>query len=460
VTDTDQGGGRGQHLTRSRVPIPMPPPEHSPDWQGRHFRVDLSVLEARMCPADKKVPRRYLYKKDYSVSGTAAINSSDNRNPTKPVGGVLTPQTERLIRIGSIGSAVIIAISAMVLSYSGLLDLALDADISPRLALLVPIMVDGLQFVGSLGVVYSTLCGLRSWYPWLLMLMGVSVSSWGNWQAAPDDLTSKLLHASAPIILALVLEELLRVMRHKVQAHSDAIENEEAAAAAEQTTATAHAEIALADPVQQDSPPLIEGLTAGATPTAEAIAPESPDSFAGELAREVAPEPAAPLAVPVTEPAEPVVEVPVVEVPVETLAPEPVTETLAPEPVTETLVPEPAAQPVAPTTESDSPTTATPDVQAMDKNASSDSTNSETDWLPEFPVEAPFKEQVKAILVAAPDVRPAHIARALGKDPSHTRKIVRDVRAEIESVPAQQSHGATATEHVTDRALDPFATVG
>lgn len=126
---------------------------------------------------------------------------------------MLTPTTERVIRRCSVGSALLIAVAATVLSYAGLYALALRAGVTPGLALLVPVMVDGMQFVGSLGVVYSTLCGLRTAYPWLLMLLGVAVSVWGNWIAAPPGLAAKAVHSASPLVLAVVLEELLRVPR-------------------------------------------------------------------------------------------------------------------------------------------------------------------------------------------------------------------------------------------------------
>ena len=342
-----------------------------------------------------------------------------NTSPRTPVGGVLTPRMERLIRLGSIGSAVIIAISAMVLSYSGLLDLALDAQIHPRLALLVPIMVDGLQFVGSLGVVYSTLSGLRSWYPWLLMLMGVSVSAWGNWQAAPDEMTAKLLHAAAPIILALVLEELLRVMRHKVQRHTETERAIEAAALA--------AEQAVVSP---------EEPTSVAEPVAESIAVPVPEKAVVAVTESIP--------VPVAES----VTVPVAEsIPVPVTVPIPV-------PVTVPVTVQPAPQ--------QAPVRERVPVQVLDE-----------DGLPPFPEDAPFKEQVRAILLTDPEIPPVRIAKAMNKDGSYTRKTVRTVRAELEeqtpipqgappvSSPAVSEHPTAPTQASNGRpdfaGADPFA---
>lgn len=312
-----------------------------------------------------------------------AVDAAPLSDAGRPVGGVLTPRMERLIRVGSVGSALVIAISAMVLSYAGLHDLALDAKVHPRLALLVPVMVDGLQFVGSLGVVYSTLSGLRSWYPWCLMLMGVSISAWGNWQAAPDDLTAKLLHAAAPVILALVLEELLRVMRHKVQRHAKASGDQLVAPQPQAVTRSA------ARPSEPESKPEVD--------------------LKADESRSDAEAPPEPVVEPVVEPgaeqvadAEPVASV-------DRAATEEGTETEGDE--------EPGAREVA--------TEGQPD-----RDPSRDMDDGEE--LPPYPQGAPFKDQVRHILVRNPNMPAAKIARVMGKDPSYTRKIVRDVRAALD----------------------------
>jgi hypothetical protein len=373
-----------------------------------------------------------------------------NASARMPVGGVLTPRMERMIRLGSIGSAIIIAISAMVLSYAGLHDLALDAEIHPRFALLVPIMVDGLQFVGSLGVVYSTLSGLRSWYPWLLMLMGVSVSAWGNWQAAPDQMTAKLLHAAAPIILALVLEELLRVMRHKVHLHAER-EAASAMAAEDEHTKSPAAEqdvpvVAQAATTVQPVAEVEPSLTAVAEPFArvEAPAPQPtvapPAAIAGapEGAPEPAPEDGALDAERATQPAEDAIAV---ETPVAESGP--VTEVpRAAEPTTDAAA-HPAAHPAAqPASQSDQPGAFQPAATAVAEPATEKAVEpvkaveprpaQSGDVLPPYPADATYKEQVRAMLEQDPSLNGGTIARIMGKDASNTRKIVREWRAEVD----------------------------
>lgn len=385
-----------------------------------------------------------------------------------PVGGVLTPRMERMIRLGSVGSALVIAVSAMVLSYAGLHDLALDAHIHPRLALLVPIMVDGLQFVGSLGVVYSTLSGLRAGYPWLLMLMGVSISAWGNWQAAPADLTAKLLHAAAPIILALVLEELLRVMRHKVHLHAlahsepspESSPESGAAPLTQVAAATAVAESAVAESAAEaDDMPV-------AAPQAPAKAP-SLDAQPG-VTRDVSPDPQVEAK---PENPQPQVESegPEGDVAMDADLPVPGLNSPASIPAQAALAIDAQALPAGPRDASvaraaDSATS--PPRSHVRTEADEDA---EVDSLPPYPAQATFKEQVKAILAADPTTPAALIARVMGKDPSYTRKTVREARGELDAereasarpvepvVPARaEVSGAGAVGDDLDDA-DPFA---
>lgn len=322
--------------------------------------------------------------------------------------GVLTDRSERFIRLTAVWVAVLIAACAMVLSYAGLHDLALDAQIPEPLALLVPVMVDGLQFVGSLGVVYSTLSGLRTWYPWMLLMMGVSVSAWGNWQAAPPDLTAKLLHAAAPIILALVLEELLRVMRHKVRLATAAAATPVPApvpAATSEETGTVGVVAGTGEATEEALP---EGLSADVpspdldAPTTREVSADGPTDGPPATSAPSVEEAAAASPRHAEQSSEngswdmrPVV--------------------LPPSAVRERR---PDSAPSAPSTPS------TP--KARDKKpapAAPDGVRS-------------FRDEVAALLTRNPDATAASIARDLGKDPSYTRKVVRDVKAELEAAPA------------------------
>lgn len=136
--------------------------------------------------------------------------------PRTPIG--LSETAARRIRHLTMATVVLLALGAAVLSFSGLQQLAIQADIPVSLAWLLPVIIDGLVLTGSLGVVTATLVGARTWYFWVLTLFGVVASTAGNIAAAPDDLTAQIVHATPPIVFALAVEGLLRVYRASAEA--------------------------------------------------------------------------------------------------------------------------------------------------------------------------------------------------------------------------------------------------
>lgn len=139
--------------------------------------------------------------------------------PASAVG--LTPRAAARIRRISVATVLVLAVSAAVLSFAGLRELALQAGFPPELAWMFPIIVDGLVLAGSLGVISAALAGVRTIYFWFLTLLGVFISIVGNVASASDDLLSQSVHAAPPLIFALSVEGLLKVYRHAVT-HPDA----------------------------------------------------------------------------------------------------------------------------------------------------------------------------------------------------------------------------------------------
>lgn len=131
------------------------------------------------------------------------------------------PRTERLLQRASSLAVLILAIGAAVLSFSGLQDLAITAGFHPYIAWLLPVIVDGMVLTGSLGVVASGLAGINTWYSWMLTLLGVVISIWGNVAAAPDDIVSRLVHAIAPLTFALSIEGMVRIYRASAHASAE-----------------------------------------------------------------------------------------------------------------------------------------------------------------------------------------------------------------------------------------------
>lgn len=146
----------------------------------------------------------------------------------------LTAAADARIRHSAAAVVLIVATAAAVLSYAGLRDLAISADIYPHLAILLPVVVDGMLIAGSLVILQSVLVGVSTTYGWFLTLVGVGVSIWGNVAAVADmDVIAKSVHALPPLFLCLTIEAVMRILRHRIGV-SQAVEAEVAAEAAEQ----------------------------------------------------------------------------------------------------------------------------------------------------------------------------------------------------------------------------------
>ncbi|NCT90378.1 DUF2637 domain-containing protein [Cellulomonas sp. APG4] len=149
----------------------------------------------------------------------------------------LTAVADGRIRRAAVLVVVVVAAAAAILSYAGLRDLAISADIDPCLAILLPVVIDGMILAGGLVVLHSTLSGISTSYGWFLTLAGVAVSTWGNVAAVADmDVIAKSVHALAPVSLALTVEALMRIVRHRIDVSQalEAAAAEEAARVAEE----------------------------------------------------------------------------------------------------------------------------------------------------------------------------------------------------------------------------------
>lgn len=131
---------------------------------------------------------------------------------SRPAHG-LTLRAEKFIQRLTGFAVLTLAISAAVLSFSGLQKLAVDSGFDPTIAWLFPVIVDGMVLTGSLGVIAAGLVGLRTWFEWMLTILGVAISVAGNIAAAPNNLTAQLVHAIAPVTFALSIEGMLRIYR-------------------------------------------------------------------------------------------------------------------------------------------------------------------------------------------------------------------------------------------------------
>lgn len=133
----------------------------------------------------------------------------------------------------------IVALTAGVLSYAGIRELALLADFSPSLSWLLPIILDGLVVAGALVVLDAEAKQTSRKFGWTLTLTGVAASVAANITVAEGPI-AMIAHSAPPLILALTLEAWLATMRSTVRA-TQRTEQENAQAAAAKEAAEAKA---------------------------------------------------------------------------------------------------------------------------------------------------------------------------------------------------------------------------
>lgn len=354
----------------------------------------------------------------------------------------LSPKAETAFRVVTTISVGVLALMAAVLSYSGLKKAALDAAVDPNLAWIFPIVIDGLTFVGSVGVVYAVLTRTSSWYPWLLTLLGVGISVTGNIAVSPDDPISRMVHAAPPVVLALSLEALLRVYR--ARAHSLL------------TTSVSKKERR----THTDSPTTVSSIT---TPPARTEGERSANPEDNQAptrvpppAKEVAaPAPVHPVIEPVLEPAGSHTTAPQPVADQVRASPTPVTPAAQPRPVspdqpapTPTRTTVPPASPTVPvatpgamrplTTPAQTPaspvSTGSREVDPFATAAPVRTTAPTTPTAPALSPPAPggseptARVRIQAILRSEPNIGGAEVARRLNIDPSYARRILRELR--------------------------------
>lgn len=188
--------------------------------------------------------------------------------------------SDKRIRIVASVTVVLLALCAGILSYDSLRILAIEAGISPLLAILFPITIDGLILSGSLLLLFYANKGRTTVYGFLLTALGVVASIAGNVAVSDNTLISQLVHATSPVVLFLSLEALTTLLRHRskeqmAQKKQKAREEEVAASSA----AAEQKEVSVAQaPVETQQ---------------VAVAPVEPTPVASPAVSSVAPDPVA-----------------------------------------------------------------------------------------------------------------------------------------------------------------------
>lgn len=131
----------------------------------------------------------------------------------------VSPRTEKWIRLSAIATMLLVAISAVVLSFDGLWNLAVENRVPEHLAFLFPIIIDGTITMSSLAILRMNLGGRKATFGWCVMFLGVALSIAGNAISVADaGLIAMLVHALPPLLLAISLELLLSLIRANIKA--------------------------------------------------------------------------------------------------------------------------------------------------------------------------------------------------------------------------------------------------
>lgn len=145
------------------------------------------------------------------------------------------------VRTLSVFATATVFAAAVVLSYAGLRDLALNAGVAPHLALLLPLVVDGLIVSGSLLAIASLLTQHSPWFAWSLVVVGSAASLWGNVALAQTP-QAMAVHALAPVALILSMEASLLGFKRSATARIADEQKAEAAAERAERAAERRAE--------------------------------------------------------------------------------------------------------------------------------------------------------------------------------------------------------------------------
>ena len=116
--------------------------------------------------------------------------------------------------LGLFGSIVVLIIStAFVLSYSNLVETAIEAGISPTLAPMWPVCLDAFLLAGSLFILRANLLGESPRPGWWVLLTFTGVSTAFNVYHSPENLVARAAHAVPPIALCVSLELLMMILK-------------------------------------------------------------------------------------------------------------------------------------------------------------------------------------------------------------------------------------------------------
>lgn len=147
--------------------------------------------------------------------------------PETPI--TLSARGEKTIRFAATIAVLAVFVAALVLSWTGLTHLAVQAGFNKSYAWLMPIAIDGLVLAGGLNVLHASLTRQSTKFGWFLTIMGAAISIWGNMTAygGVGLTTEAIVHGIAPASMALALEALLRILRGRIHATQAELERQQ-----------------------------------------------------------------------------------------------------------------------------------------------------------------------------------------------------------------------------------------
>lgn len=175
---------------------------------------------------------------------------------------VAAPLSRPIIAVG-IGSTVLIAVGAFVLSFASLTDLAARSGINPNLAWIWPIIVDGLIVAATVAIVALAGHGRKTLaYPWALLGLGAVVSTAAN--AVHAIVSVHQVNGGVPPVVSAIMAAMPPVVLLAITHLTVLLVQKAAPAPAAKKKKPARA--AAASPVPKAAP---AALTSGPAPAAE-----------------------------------------------------------------------------------------------------------------------------------------------------------------------------------------------
>lgn len=129
----------------------------------------------------------------------------------------LSKKEDFWIRTVVIVLASIVGLSAGMLSWNGLTNLAINSGYEGNIVFFLPVAIDGLILLGVADILRSGMTGRSTSYGWTLNVIGGVLSIVGNIASSgPWGITSQIVHSIPPVALFLSIEVLSRVIKNRI----------------------------------------------------------------------------------------------------------------------------------------------------------------------------------------------------------------------------------------------------